>query len=122
VQEPATHAWPWPQSVAAWQGHGPALPPHASQAPATQVPPAQSAFVVQSFFGPGSTPGGAHSPLLQTSPFAHGTPSEQVCAQPVAVHTEPGAQLAAPVQAARAGGATLEQPYASHVKQPTLSQ
>jgi hypothetical protein len=122
VHEPATHACPWLQSAAAWHGHGPALPPHASQTPATQVPPAQSALVVQSFLGPGSMAGAAQSPLLQTSPFAHGTPSEHVCVQPLAVHTEPGAQLAAPVQAECAGGATLEQPYASQSKQPVLSQ
>jgi hypothetical protein len=72
----------------------------------------QSAFVVQSFFAfaPGSTAGAAQRPALQTSPFAHATPSEQVWAQPLAVQTEPGAQLVAPVHGWRAGGATLEQP------------
>ena len=52
--------------------------------------------------------------IMQTSPFAHGTPSEHVVVQPVAVQTEPAAQLDAPVQAALEGGATVEQPYASH--------
>jgi hypothetical protein len=40
VHEPATHAWPAAQSVAAVavvHGHGPAVPPHASQVPAMQV-------------------------------------------------------------------------------------
>jgi len=91
-------------------GQGPALPPHAWQTPATHVPPAQSAFVVQSFLGPGSTVGAAQRPLLQTSPCWQGTESEHVCVQPPAVQTEPGAQLALPVHALCVGGATLEQP------------
>jgi hypothetical protein len=72
-------------------GHGPAVPPHASQAPAMQaLPSPQSAFVVQSFFVPGVVAGAAQSPSLQTSPFAQGTPSEQVVVQPFEVQTEPG--------------------------------
>jgi hypothetical protein len=114
VHAPATHAWPAAQSVAAVavvHGHGPAEPPHASQAPATHaLPLPQSLFVLQSFFAPGSTAGAEQRPALQTSPFAQGTPSEQVVVQPVAVQTEPGAQLDAPVQGAWLGGATLEQP------------
>jgi len=74
------------------------------------VPPAQSAFVVQSFLGPGSTAGAAQSPFLQTSPRWQGTPSEHVWVQPPAVQTEPAPQLALPVQAAWVGGVTLEQP------------
>jgi len=101
--------------VAVVHGQGPAEPPHASQVPATQaLPSPQSLFVEQSFFAPGSTAGAEQSPALQTSPFAHGTPSEHVDVQPVAVQTEPAAQLDAPVQAALEGGATVEQPYASH--------
>jgi hypothetical protein len=118
VHEPPTHAWPLAQSVAAVaavQGHGPAEPPHASQVFATQaLPSPQSAFVVQSFFAPGSTVGAAQRPFLQTSPFAHGMLSEHVAVQPVAVQTEPAAQLEAPVHACFVGGATVEQPYASH--------
>ena len=78
------------------------------------LPSPQSAFVVQSFFVPGVVAGAAQSPSLQTSPFAQGTPSEQVVVQPFEVQTEPGWQLDAPVQATFAGGATVEQPYASH--------
>jgi len=114
VHEPATHAWPLAQSVAAVavvHGQGPAVPPHASQVFATQaLPSPQSAFVVQSFFAPGSTAGAEQSPPLQTSPFAHGMLSEHVVVQPVAVQTEPAAQLAAPVHACLAGGVTVEQP------------
>ena len=118
VHEPATHAWPEAQSVAAVavvHGHGPAEPPHASHEPATQaLPSPQSLLVVQSFFAPGSTVGAAQSPALQTSPFAHGTASEHAVVQPLAVQTEPEGQLDAPVHAAWVGGATPEQPYASH--------
>jgi hypothetical protein len=114
VHEPATQAWPLAQSVAAVaavQGHGPAEPPHASHVFATQaLPSPQSAFVVQSFLAPGSTVGAAHRPFLQTSPFAQGMASEHVVVQPVAVQTEPAAQLDAPVQACFAGGSTVEQP------------
>jgi hypothetical protein len=114
VHDPPTHAWPLAQSVAVVavvHGQGPAEPPHASHVPATQaLPSPQSLFVVQSFFAPGSTAGAEQSPALQTSPFAHGMLSEHVVVQPVAVQTEPAAQLDAPVHAALAGGATVEQP------------
>lgn len=114
VHDPATHAWPVEQSVAAVagvQGHGPAAPPHASQLPATHaLPSPQSLFVVQSFVGPGSVAGAEQSPALQTSPLAQGIASEHVVVQPLAVQTEPAGQLDAPVHACLAGGATLEQP------------
>jgi len=114
VQEPATHACPDAQSVAAVavvQGHGPAEPPHASHDPETHaLPSPQSLFVVQSFFAPGSTPGAEQRPALQTSPLAQGTASEHAVVQPLAVQTEPAGQLDAPVHAACGGGATFEQP------------
>lgn len=111
VHDPEAHVWPAAQSVAAAQGQGPAVPPHAWQAPAMQVLPSpQSLFVVQSFVPPGSVPGAEQSPALQTSPLAHGRSSEQAVVQPLAVQTEPAGQLEAPVHACFAGGATLEQP------------
>jgi hypothetical protein len=117
VHDPEEQVWPAAQSVAAVSvvhGHGPAVPPHASQLPAMQaLPSPQSAFVVQSFLAPGSLVGAEQSPDLQTSPLAQGTASEHVVVQPLAVQTEPSGQLAAPVHAFLAGGATLEQPYAS---------
>jgi hypothetical protein len=67
-------------------------------------------LVVQSFFVPGSTAGAEQRPALQTSPFAHGTASEHVVVQPLAVQTEPAGQLDVPVHAECVGGATLEQP------------
>jgi hypothetical protein len=92
-------------------GQGPAEPPQAWHVLATHaLPEPQSLFVVQSFFGPGLIAGAAQSPALQTSPFAQGTPSEQVAVQPLAVQTEPAGQLEAPVHAVLAGGATVEQP------------
>jgi hypothetical protein len=78
------------------------------------LPSPQSLFVVQSFVGPGSTAGAEQSPSLQTSPFAHGAPSEHVVVQPSEVQTEPAAQLDAPVHGVFGGALTLEQPYASH--------
>lgn len=111
VQLPATHSSPPEQSLGFEQGQGPALPPHASHAPAMHaLPSPQSSFVVQSFFGPGSVPGAEHKPDLQTSPFGHGTASEHVTVHPAAVHTEPGGQLVCPVHAVFVGGATFEQP------------
>jgi hypothetical protein len=115
VQLPATHSRPAEQSLGFEHGHGPAVPPHASHAPATHaLPSPQSSFVVQSFFGPGSVAGAEQSPALQTSPFGHGTASEHVVVQPLAVQTDPGGQLVAPVHAVFVGGATFAQPYASH--------
>jgi hypothetical protein len=117
VHDPATHVCPGEQSVAAVavvQAHGPAAPPQASQVPPTHaLPSPQSLFVVHSFCGPGSVVGAEQSPALQTSPLAQGTASEHVVVQPPAVQTEPAGQLEAPVHACFAGGATLEQPYAS---------
>jgi hypothetical protein len=118
VHDPATQAWPLAQSAAAVagvHGQGPERPPHDSQVPAAHaLPTPQSLFVVQSFFVPGSVPGAAQRLVLQISPFAQGTPSEHVVVQPAAVQTDPGAQLEVPVHAVFAGGATVEQPYASH--------
>jgi hypothetical protein len=79
------------------------------------LPSPQSLLVVHSFFAPGSAVGAAQSPALHTSPLAQGAPSEQVVVQPLAVQTEPGPQLEVPVQGFLAGGATLEQPYASQL-------
>jgi hypothetical protein len=114
VHDPATQACPFEQSVAAVavvHGQGPAAPPHAWHVLATQaLPSPQSLLVVHSFLAPGSIAGAEQSPALQTSPLAHGTPSEHVAVQPLAVQTEPAAQLVAPVHACLGGGATLEQP------------
>jgi hypothetical protein len=73
-------------------------------------PPAQSVFVVHSFFGPGSVFGAEQTPLLQTVPFGQVESSEQVCAQPALVHTDPGAQLVEPVQGCACGADTDEHP------------
>ena len=77
------------------------------------LPSPQSAFVVHSFAGPGSVFGAEHTPLLQTVPFGHAASSEHVCAQPVLVQTDPGSQLAFPVQGFAVGAVTGEHPYAS---------
>jgi hypothetical protein len=117
VHDPEAQTWPAEQSVvavAAVHGQGPAAPPQASHVPATHaLPSPQSLFVVQSFLAPGSIAGAEQRPALQTSPLAQGTASEHVVVQPAAVHTDPAGQLEAPVHAFFAGGATLEQPYAS---------
>jgi len=115
VHVPAMHACPAAQSAGFVHAQGPAVPPHASHTPPLQVwPAAQSAFVVQSFFGPGLVPGGVQRPSWHTSPRAQLASDEQVDEQPVAVQTEPAGQLDVPVQEGRAGGLTVEQPYASH--------
>ena len=74
------------------------------------LPSPQSAFVVHSFAGPGSLFGAEHTPLLQTVPFGHDASSEQVCAQPLFVQTEPGPQLELPVHGFAVGADTPVQP------------
>jgi len=74
------------------------------------LPSPQSAFVVHSFFGPGSFFGAEHTPLLHTVPFGHAASSEHVCAHPLFVQTDPAAQLDEPVQGCVAGADTVVQP------------
>jgi hypothetical protein len=115
VQAPATQASPEPQSAAPVHGQGPSVPPQAWQVPETQALPApQSVFVVHSFAAGGVEPGGVQTLFLQTSPWGHALLSTQETEQPAAVHVDPGGQLALPVHDAFGGGATFEQPYASH--------
>ena len=99
VHAPATQVSPPEQSAVFSQGQGPALPPHVSQVPALHVLPSpQSAFVVHSFGGPGSLPGGEQRPLWQVSPFGQVASVWHVVVQPPAVQTSPGLQLDVPVQ------------------------
>ena len=110
VHEPAWQVSPDAQSVAAVHGHGPAVPPQASHFPLTQVPPLQSAFVVQSVVVPGSIVGAVQRFDLQTSPEGQVESSVQEVVQPVDVQVSPALQLEVPVQAGCAGAVTVEQP------------
>jgi len=111
VQAPATQMSPPEQSAVVSHGQGPALPPHASHLPALQVLPSpQSAFVVHSFTGPGSVPGGEQRLFWHVSPFGQFASSWQESVQPVAVQTSPGLQLVFPVHVAWAGARTGEHP------------
>ena len=113
VHAPATQLCPELQSVALWQGHGPAVPPQAWHAPPTQTLPApQSALVVHSFVpGGGVAPGAAHVPDLQTVPFGQLASLAHVWAQfPVLVQTWPLGQLDVPVHDCVCGSSTFEHP------------
>jgi hypothetical protein len=111
VQVPDTQAWPLAQSVAVWQGQGPAVPPQAWHAPPMHVlPPEQSAFVVHSLVVPTLVPGAEQKPPVQVSPCGQFELSTHCAAQPVVVQTEPGGHEAFPEQAARGGAETFEQP------------
>jgi hypothetical protein len=111
VHDPPTQAWPLEQSVAAVQGHGPAVPPHAWQLPETHaLPSPQSVFVVHSFFAPGSVEGAEQTPALHTSPFGQEPSSEHTVAHPVCVQTWPCPQLDVPVHGLCDGAAIFVQP------------
>jgi hypothetical protein len=111
VHAPATHAWSGAQSEALWQGHGPAVPPHAWHALLTQtLPLPQSVFVVHSLVGPGVDVGAEQTPDLHTVPFGQVASFEHVCAHPPAVHTWPLSQLDVPVHGFAVGAVTPEQP------------
>lgn len=124
VHEPATQVRPPLQSVAVVQGQGPFVPPQALHVLSERqvLPSPQSAFVVHSFLVPGFVVGGEQSPDWQVSPFGQVASLEHAVVQPVDVQTPFGPQLALPVHDGCAGEVVGEQPYASHVKHPVLSQ